>query len=229
MPQSAWTLRTRTPCDRQQWSIRRCGDRISSAERRPAAQVEVDQALPSARRGSLGGWCPEGLQPIDVLLLSSSASRVAWAISLALCRSKSISDRVNIRGPGEIPSFRLSKAVEGVTELGPPPLLEVPSVLFSELMQLLLGGGSKWPSRACRSTHHADGRSTRSFEPAAHGHSAPLADEVVHQDVLASANDVAFESRLTGKAAVTVGACVGHHIRLHDVRVCVPSNSDREY
>ena len=139
MPQSAWTLRTRTPCDRQQWSIRRCGDRISSAERRPAAQVEVDQALPSARRGSLVGWCPEGLQPIDVLLLFSSASRVAWAISLALCRSKSISDRVNIRGPGEIPSFRLSKAVEGVTELGPPPLLEVPSVLFSELIQLLLG------------------------------------------------------------------------------------------
>ncbi|MDE0223888.1 MAG: hypothetical protein OXP28_01985 [Gammaproteobacteria bacterium] len=69
------------------------------------------------------------------VLSNSNASRVAWAISFALCRSKSISDLVNILGPGEIPSFRLSKAVEGVTETGAPPLPEVPSVPVSELMQ----------------------------------------------------------------------------------------------
>ena len=78
------------------------------------------------------------LQDLDGFRLFSNSARVVCAISLALCRSKSISDRVNIRGAGEVPSFRLSKAVEGVTEGLTPPLVEVSSVLLSELIQLLL-------------------------------------------------------------------------------------------
>ena len=56
---------------------------------------------------------------------------------LVSCRN-SITDGVNIRGAGEEPSFRLRKAVEGVTELVPAPLLEVRSVLLSEFMQVFL-------------------------------------------------------------------------------------------
>ena len=44
-------------------------------------------------------------QLADVFPLFASTSLVVWAISLALCRSKSNSDGVNIRGAGEVPSF----------------------------------------------------------------------------------------------------------------------------
>ena len=60
------------------------------------------------------------------------------ATSLAHCRSKSISYGVNIRGAGEVPILRLSKSIEGVAEVFPPPVLEVPAALLSEFMELLL-------------------------------------------------------------------------------------------
>ena len=53
-----------------------------------------------------------------------------------LCRSKSISYGVNIRGAGEVPSLRLSKAREGVAKVFPPPFLEVRPVSLLEFMQL---------------------------------------------------------------------------------------------
>ena len=73
---------------------------------------------------------------VDGPPLPARTSRTTSATSLLLRCSNSISDGVNIRGAGEVPSFRLSKAVEGVTELVPPPQLKVRSALFSELMQL---------------------------------------------------------------------------------------------
>ena len=101
-------------------------------------------ALPSAGDRAHRRQPSEGLQRVDALPLFPNASRVAWAISLALCRNKSISDRVNIRRTGEIPSFRLSMAVEGVTEAGTPPPFEVPSMLSSEFMQLLRVASGKY-------------------------------------------------------------------------------------
>ena len=74
---------------------------------------------------------------LDAQPLVARVSRAIWAISLLLRRSNSISDGVNVRGAGEVPSFRLSEAVEGVTEPFPPPLLEGRSVLLFDLMQLL--------------------------------------------------------------------------------------------
>ncbi len=80
-------------------------------------------------------------QLFDVPSLLARASLMAWAISLALRRSKSISDCFNIRGAGEIPSLRLSKAVDGVSEMFLPPLFEVLSVFLSEFMEMLIVGG----------------------------------------------------------------------------------------
>ena len=60
------------------------------------------------------------------------------ATSFTHFRSKSISYGVSIRGAGEIPSLRLSKAIEGVAEVFSPPLLEVPPMLLSEFTELLL-------------------------------------------------------------------------------------------
>ena len=61
------------------------------------------------------------------------------AVSFAHRRSKSISYGVNIRGAGETPSLRLSKAIVGVAKLLKPPLREFRSVLSFELTVLLLG------------------------------------------------------------------------------------------
>ena len=63
---------------------------------------------------------------------------IASAISFLLRRSKSISDGFSIRGPFQIASFRLSKAVEGVTKLVAPPVLEFHAVSLSKGIQLLL-------------------------------------------------------------------------------------------
>ena len=69
------------------------------------------------------------------LSLRAKTSCATWAISFLLCRSKWISYRVNIRGVGEVPSIRLSKAVEGVTPF-PRSFFEVWSVSLSDFMAL---------------------------------------------------------------------------------------------
>lgn len=48
-----------------------------------------------------------------------SISRTTCTISLSLFRNNSISTFVNIRGSGDVPSLRLSNAVEGVTDVVP--------------------------------------------------------------------------------------------------------------
>ncbi len=63
---------------------------------------------------------------------------IASTISFLLRRSKSISDGFSIRGPFQIASFRLSKAVEGVTKLVAPPLLKFHAVSLSKGIQLIL-------------------------------------------------------------------------------------------
>ena len=75
------------------------------------------------------------LQFIYLSVLFARTSCATWAISFLLCRSKSISYRVSIRGVGEVPSIRLSKAVEGVTPF-PPSFFEVWSVSLSDFMAL---------------------------------------------------------------------------------------------
>ncbi len=76
----------------------------------------------------------------QVLDVSSSLlpviSFVTSATSCAHFRSKPISDAVSIRGAGEIPSLRLSKAIEGVAELPPPPVFKGFSMFRPKLMEL---------------------------------------------------------------------------------------------
>lgn len=74
-----------------------------------------------------------------VSLLFPATSSSGSHASFAHCFSRTISDGVNIRGAGEVPSFRLSKAIEGVSEESFPPLLEVFAVFLSEFMNLLPG------------------------------------------------------------------------------------------
>ncbi len=80
------------------------------------------------------------LQSLHAPVSLSITSLATSAISLLLCCSNSISYGVSIRGAGEVPSLRLSEAVEGVVEALPPPLLKIRSVLFAEFMQLAPGG-----------------------------------------------------------------------------------------
>ena len=56
------------------------------------------------------------------------------AISFAAWRSNSISDGVSVRGVGHVPSFRWSKAVDGVSEaVALSPFVISPAV-FSNFM-----------------------------------------------------------------------------------------------
>ena len=97
----------------------------------PWSLEEQATASPQTPEGAIHGrQCPDASPSLR------NAFRVAWAISLALCRSNTISDRVNIRGAGEIPSLRLSLAVEGVIEADTPAFPEIPSGLSSEFMRL---------------------------------------------------------------------------------------------
>ncbi len=59
---------------------------------------------------------------------AANTSRVTCATSALLSLSKSISNRVNILGTGEVPSLRLSEAIEGVADVLSPPLFEVLSM-----------------------------------------------------------------------------------------------------
>ena len=79
-------------------------------------------------------------QVCDVSLLLARTSWATRAISALLRLSKSTSYGVNSRGACEVPSLRLSKAVEGVSDIFPPPFLEVRPVSFLEFMSLLPGG-----------------------------------------------------------------------------------------
>ena len=94
------------------------------------------QASAAAGRSELS--FQDVFQVFDLASLFARTSCVTSATSFAHCRSKPISYGVNIRGAGEVPSLRLSKAIEGVAEVFPPPLLEVPAVRLSEFMDRLL-------------------------------------------------------------------------------------------
>ena len=77
-------------------------------------------------------------QLAGLVSLFTKTSLAASITSCAHCRSRPISYCVSIRGAGEVPSLRLSKAIEGVTEVFAPPLLEVVAVFLFELMDLVL-------------------------------------------------------------------------------------------
>ena len=142
------------------------------------------------------------------------------ATSLADCRSKSISYGVNIRGAGEVPSLRLSKAIEGVAEMLAPPLLEVPPVSLSEFMELLLRNLQLGGVRLASQTDRANDVTSLLLDPTAQiGQRAALPDEVVHHHVLAVPFDLAIERSLPGEATIAVGTSVADDIGLHDIGV----------
>ena len=119
------------------------------------------------------------LQRFDAVSLSANILRVDSAISWALRRSKSISYGVNVRGAGEVPSLRLSKAVEGVAETLLPPPLELGPVFPSELMDLLLGWIQPRRIWLARQSDCADNLAALLLDPSAQiGQCTALADEV---------------------------------------------------
>lgn len=74
---------------------------------------------------------------IQALSLRLRTLIVTLEISWALFLNNSSSYAVSIRGAGEVPSFRLSKSIEGVSEVVFPPLLKVFAMGFSQCIQLL--------------------------------------------------------------------------------------------
>ena len=65
------------------------------------------------------------LNLFQALSLRLRTSIVTFDISCALRLNNSSSYSVNTRGAGEVPSFRLSKSIEGVAELVFPPVFKV--------------------------------------------------------------------------------------------------------
>ena len=65
-----------------------------------------------------------GLQLFQASSFFSRTSIVTLEISRALCLNNSFSYLVSIRGVGEVPSFRLSKSIEGVAEAVLPSFLK---------------------------------------------------------------------------------------------------------
>ena len=150
-------------------------------------------ALPPTIGGSRGPsrlavrkpLCQLRLQFFDVASLLARTPRETSTASFTHSRSKSISYGVNIRGAGEVPSLRLSKAIEGVAEILAPPPLEVSPVLLSELMELPLRnvqlGGVGLTSQSDR----ANDLACILLDPASQiGQGAALPDEVIHQAIV---------------------------------------------
>ena len=149
------------------------------------------------------------LQVLDMSSLLARTSCVTAATSFADCRSKSISNRVSIRGAGEVPSLRLSKAIEGVPELLSPPLLEVRAVFLSELMELFLCRVQLRRVGLARQRDRADDDAIALLDPAAQVRQRPaLSDEVIHHHVLAARCHLAFEGGLPRETAIAVSAGV---------------------
>ena len=77
-------------------------------------------AAPVSETLALGFACLFGLgvfRSFQALLLFLTALRLTTAaISSAPCRNNFFSDSVSIRGAGEVPSLRLSKSIEGVSD-----------------------------------------------------------------------------------------------------------------
>ena len=144
------------------------------------------------------------LQVSDASFLLARTSSTTWTASLTHCRSKAISDGVNIRGAGEVPSLRLSRVIEGVAENLLAPVLEACAVFLSERMELLLCGVQLCRlefSRQGDSAHHPAtlflGPFSQIRQPSA------LADEIVRHEAIAPLG-AAFNGGLTGKTSVTV-------------------------
>ena len=146
------------------------------------------------------------LQVFDVPPLFARTSPATSEASFAHRCSKATSDGVNIRRAGEVPSLRLSKAIEGVAEMFPPPFLEVRAVFPSEFMELFLR-----EIQFCRiwlsgQPGRADDRAALFRDPAAQiRQCAALADEVVHHHILTVFFDFASENRLPCQSSVAVG------------------------
>ena len=137
--------------------------------------------------------------------------------SRLLFRNNSISDASSIRGAGEVPSFRLSEAIEGVTESLPPPLLKAFPMSLSKFMQLRL----RWLkfsriqlTRQRNRTYHL---SSLTLNPAPQiGHRATLANKVVDQKILVVPLCLPCEPSLARQATEAAGAGVPHNVALDD-------------
>ena len=80
--------------------------------------------------------CPtsESGSEVSQSLSLNSVSLTTSDTSLLLRCSKPTSYGVSVRGAGEVPSLRLSKAVEGVTEPLSPPAFKLRAVLLPKLI-----------------------------------------------------------------------------------------------
>ena len=90
---------------------------------------------------SPGQRTPTVLKTGQVSDVPPSFARTSPAISeasFAHCRSKATSDGVNIRRAGEVPSLRLSKAIEGAAEMFLSAFFEAWAAFPSEFMVLSL-------------------------------------------------------------------------------------------
>ena len=156
-------------------------------------------------------------QRSDVQSLFARTSCVTWAASFAHCRSKSISDRVNIRGVGEVPSFRVSKAIEGVAEVFLPPRFEVRPVLPSEFMESFLRRVQFGRVRLAGQADCADHQTSLLSRPSRAG--SPACRPGRRSRPPSRAGVLVPRSRrtrLSGEPAVTVGSGVTDNIGLHD-------------
>ncbi len=138
------------------------------------------------------------------------------AISTMLRRNNSISDALSIRGPGEVTSLRFSKAVETVTEPAEPPPFEFGSMFAPECVE---GGGLQAkPGRVRLSGEYAsaDHQATAGQDVTPQVcEGAALADEVIHENVLASRADATRKRRLARQPCEAGGAGVPDDVGLH--------------
>ena len=147
----------------------------------------------------------------------ASTSRVTSAISRTLCRSKPTSYGVNIRGAGEVPSLRLSKAIEGVAEVIPPPCFEVRPMPFLEFTYLLPVRAQLGRVGFAGQRNGTDYLAAPVLDPASQiGQCTALADEVVNHHVFAVPIDVTTKSGLASEASVPIRTRVANDIGLHD-------------
>ncbi|MYD87168.1 MAG: hypothetical protein F4137_06475 [Acidobacteria bacterium] len=114
----------------------------------------------------------------------------------------------------------MSKAIEGVAEVFPPPRFEVRSVLLPEFMKLCLRGVQSGRVRLAGQAYRAGHRAALALDPAAQiRQRAALTDEVVRHDVSTSPLDGSAEGSLPRQPGVAAGAGMADDVGLVDGRI----------
>ncbi len=134
-----------------------------------------------------------------------------------LCRNNSISDGVSIRGAFEVASFRLSKAVEGVTEPGLPPNFKLFAMFAPEKIDLNRGCSKDrgiWFACEHRRCNHV---ATAGFNISTQiRQCTALSNEVVDHQIIKTQADVTSEIGLPRQAGETIRTCMADDIGLNN-------------